>query len=215
MTTDPHPPALADARKLRTPPVTARGVRTRAALVAAARRVFERDGFVDARLTDITLEAGCSTGTFYTYFDGKDEIFHAVLLEVQDEMLHPGASRLADASSPRAVIEAGNRAYLRTYRKNAKLMLLLEQVAAVDPEFRAARHRRSKAFVVRNTKAIRELQAAGLADPSLDPALTARALSSMVSRVAFDTFCLGERATLDALVETTTTIWVNALKLRN
>lgn len=35
------------------PPVTARGMRTRAALVAAARRVFERDGYIDARLTDI------------------------------------------------------------------------------------------------------------------------------------------------------------------
>lgn len=215
MTSEAPLPSLADSRKLRQPPSTARGVRTRAALVAAARRVFERDGFVDARLTDITTEAGCSTGTFYTYFDGKDEIFHAVLEEVQDEMLHPGYERLVGERSARDVIEASNRAYLQAYRKNARMMLLLEQVAAVDADFRAARHRRSQAFAARNMRAIQELQQRGDADPGLDPALTARALSSMVSRLAYYTFCLGERASMDALVDTTTTIWTNALKLRD
>jgi hypothetical protein len=52
-------------------------MRTRTALVAAARRVFERDGYIDARLTDIPREANCSTGTLYTYFAGKEAIFHA------------------------------------------------------------------------------------------------------------------------------------------
>jgi len=46
--------------------VTRRGVRTRQALVDAARVVFEREGYLDARLTDITAEASCSSGTFYT-----------------------------------------------------------------------------------------------------------------------------------------------------
>ena len=55
----------------RMPPVTRRGIRTRQALVEAARVVFERDGYLDARLSDITAEANCATGTFYTYFNDK------------------------------------------------------------------------------------------------------------------------------------------------
>lgn len=70
---------MAATELLRDLPVTARGVRTRASLVAAARTVFERAGYLDARLTDITKEANCSTGTFYTYFDNKEQIFAAVL----------------------------------------------------------------------------------------------------------------------------------------
>ena len=50
---------------------------------------FERDGYVNARLTDITAEAKVSTGSFYTYFTGKEDIFAAVLETVQGEMLHP------------------------------------------------------------------------------------------------------------------------------
>ena len=51
---------------------------------------FERDEYIDARLTDLSREGDCSTGTFHTYFSGKEAIFHAVLQAVQDEMRHPG-----------------------------------------------------------------------------------------------------------------------------
>jgi hypothetical protein len=45
-------------------PASARGTRTRTALVDGARVVFERDGFVAARITDITAQAGVATGSF-------------------------------------------------------------------------------------------------------------------------------------------------------
>ncbi|MGH2927257.1 MAG: TetR family transcriptional regulator, partial [Solirubrobacteraceae bacterium] len=56
-------------------PVRARGVRTRAALIDAARRVFERDGYLEARVADIAAAAGVAHGSFYTYFDSKDDVF--------------------------------------------------------------------------------------------------------------------------------------------
>lgn len=76
----------------RKPPVTLRGIRTRQALVDAARVVFERDGYLDARLTDIRAEAKCATGTFYTYFVDKQEIFAAVMEATKNEMLHPAVA---------------------------------------------------------------------------------------------------------------------------
>src|SRR4030095_1633896 len=41
----------------------------------AARRVFERDGYVDANVDGIVAEAGVSRGSFYTYFPSKREVF--------------------------------------------------------------------------------------------------------------------------------------------
>ncbi|MEV0702410.1 TetR/AcrR family transcriptional regulator [Saccharopolyspora sp. NPDC050389] len=208
-------PSLVDTSSLREPPSTARGARTRAALVTAARIVFERDGYLDSRLTDITAEANCSVGSFYTYFTSKEEIFQAVIEEVQHDMLHPGMPHLdPEDSVPAAIIEASNRAYFEAYRRNAKLMLILDQVAATDPKFRELRRRRSQAFADRNARAIKDLQDRGLADDSLDPKMTARALSGMVSRLAHYSFALGENYPLDALVETATKLWINALNLR-
>ena len=211
---DEDVPSLADTTTFREPPTTKRGMRSRAALVAAARVVFERDGFLDSRLTDITAEANCSTGSFYTYFTSKEEILQAVILDAESEMLHPGVPRLEpEDASPAAVIEASNRAYLEAYQRNARLMLIIEQVAASDPKFRALQARRAHAFAQRNARAIRALQEEGLADGSLDPYLAARALSAMVSRMAFATFCLGDEVTMDDLVFTATRLWVNALRI--
>ncbi|MBU3067244.1 TetR/AcrR family transcriptional regulator [Nocardia sp. NEAU-G5] len=209
-------PPLADTSILREPPSTPRGVRTRTALVVAARTVFERDGYLEARLADIASEAKLSTGSFYTYFAGKQEILHAVLDQAQSELLHPGMPRLSgDEASPAAVIEASNRAYFEAYKRNAKLMAILEQVAAIDPKFRELRRRRSRAFCDRNARSLAQLQERGLADPQLDPQQAARALSGMVGRMAYYTYVLGEEHSVDELVRTVTRLWINAARIES
>jgi AcrR family transcriptional regulator len=204
-------PAASEVSAVREPPRSARGARTRANLVAAARTVFERDGYLDSRVADISAEADTATGSFYTYFDSKEEIFAAVLAELQEDMLHQHIQEVVDSDDPTAVIEASNRAYLLAYERNAKLMRLLEQVSTIDESFRELRRKRAKAFAERNAHSIRNLQARGLADPDLDAMLTATALSSMVSRVAYINYVLGDEWKLDELVEELTRLWVNAL----
>ncbi len=198
-------------------PATVRGARTRAALIAAARKVFERDGYLDAKLTEITRTAHCATGSFYTYFANKEEIFAAVLEQAQQDMMHPGMGRVGGTDDANAVLEASNRAYLEAYQRNAKLMGLLEQVAQVDPEFRAFRSRRADAFIARNAAGIADLQERGIADPGVDPLLASRALSGMVSRLAYSAFVLGEvpqagAGDFESLVLTVTRLWANALR---
>lgn len=199
------------------PPLSARGERTRSALVTAAREVFERDGFLDARITDVTAQAGVATGSFYTYFASKEEAFAAVMDEVEEEMLHPRlVAPVSNRDDPSAVIEATNRAYLAAYRRNAKLMGLMEQVAQVDPDFRRLRIRRTRAFAERNTQALRRLQERGLADPDLDPELAATALSAMVSRTAYLRYVLGfGNASAEALSATLTRLWIGALGINS
>ncbi|XVX21095.1 TetR/AcrR family transcriptional regulator [Actinomycetota bacterium] len=196
-------------------PVTARGERTRAALVAAARAVFERDGYLDSRLVDITAEAKCSTGTFYTYFDSKEEVLAAVLEEAQEDMLHPGTGRIEKSDDPVAVIHASNEAYFAAFARNAKLMALFDQIVLVDDRFREMRRKRNAAFVSRNAKAIRDLQRRGLADRDLDAEVASRALSSMVSRLAHSFHGDLDEADfpVEQLVETATRLWTNALGL--
>ena len=200
-----------------TGPVSARGVRTRAQLVAAARRVFERDGVVEARVADITREAGVATGSFYTYFARKEDAFVAVLDELREEMLHPEGLGDAGAGAGRdavATIAAANLAYLRAYERNARLMGLMEQLAAFDDAVARARRERGEAFVTRNARAIARLQAQGLADRELDPLLAAHAISGMVSRTAAQAFVTGTiAATPEQLAEQLTRLWANALRL--
>jgi AcrR family transcriptional regulator len=195
-------------------PRTARGIRTRQALVRAARAVFERDGFVDARIADIAAQAGAATGSFYSYFATKEDVFAAVVEELTDEMLHPQVREAPDADAgPLASIEAANRAYLLAYRRNAKLMALMDQVFAIDPEFRRVRLERARRFARRNAASIRRLQAQGVADPALDPVAAAYAMDAMVSRMASLVFVGGHRMAFEDLVATLTRLWANALRI--
>jgi AcrR family transcriptional regulator len=210
---------MARSSLLRELPVTDRGLRTRSALIAAARKVFERSGYLDTRLIDITKAAKCSAGTFYTYFASKEEIFAAVLELAQEDMMHPGMPHVPAEDDPAAIIAASNRAYFEAYRRNAKLMGLLEQVASIDPEFRALRQQRADAFIRRNARSIENLQQRGVADPELDPLLASSALSGMISRLAFGYFVVGDgnlgsgSAPLEDVLDTATRLWVNALRI--
>jgi AcrR family transcriptional regulator len=195
-------------------PRTARGARTRAALVRGAREVFERDGLVDARIADIAAAAGVATGSFYSYFATKEDVLAAVLDAVTDEMLHPEVREAPDpGAGPLASIEAANRAYLLAYRRNAKLMALMDQVFTVDPDFKQQRLRRARAFARRNAAGIRRLQERGLADPALDPLAAAYAMDAMVSRMASLVFVGGHRMGFEELVATLTRLWANALRI--
>ena len=61
-------------------------MQTRARLVEAAKKVFERDGFLEARIVDIAEAANLAPGGFYHYFDSKEELFLEVA-QMQEERL--------------------------------------------------------------------------------------------------------------------------------
>jgi AcrR family transcriptional regulator len=200
-------------------PLTLRGHRTRAKLIEAARVVFENDGFADARITDITREAGMSYGSFYTYFTTKEEVFGEVAREMQREMLlaemgSPAEEPADAAGSPMRiydVVARANRRYLRSYERHARLMAVIEQVALHNEELYNIRREVRGAFVDRSTRAIARWQAAGLADPALDPGYAASALGSMVDRFGYVWFVLGGSFEMDKAVDNLTRLWVQAL----
>ena len=60
-------------------PKTARGKQTREKLLRAAEIEFGEKGFHAAAISGITYRAGVALGTFYTYFESKEEIFQALV----------------------------------------------------------------------------------------------------------------------------------------
>ena len=63
-----------------------RRLRTRAALLAAAREVFASQGADASTIQDITEAADVAKGSFYNHFDSKDSILRAVAEETLAEL---------------------------------------------------------------------------------------------------------------------------------
>jgi len=195
-------------------PATARGQRTRATLVRAAAVVFEQDGFLEARISDIAAAAGVANGSFYTYFDSKEAIFREVADELIEELYRQSHVGELAGSDPLARIAAANRLYVEAFARHAALYAVVVQVASFNPELRRHRQASRLAFVDRAARGLRHLQDGGHADRSLDPDLTAAMLCGMVENFAEVRHLLGQRFDDDQAVATMTEIWARAIGLR-
>ena len=219
MATNPSSPSAPTRRKRERG--ASQRFHTRMALIQAAREVFEADGFVKARVSDIVKAAGVAQGTFYIYFDSKEHIFREVASAVLGETLTTGPRRRTGGDRQASVdpqrilesIETSNRAYLMAYARNATMMMLIEQVATLSEELMHVRHERFLAFVSRTERSLLRMKRAGVADPDLDVHHTALALTGMASRMAFFAFVQHEEFDLEAVVKVMTTTWARAINL--
>lgn len=193
--------------------LTPRGARTRASLVAAAKKIFERDGFLGARITDIAEEAQVAHGSFYTYFEDKESIFRAVVESLQTDFLETDRSPRPHDETPYEQLLRANRRYYEMYVKRAKLMGLVEQVATFNDEFRALRREVRRQIIERGERGIRRWQEQGLADATIDAHYAANALGSMVDRSVYVWLVLEEPHDPDIAIATLTTLWANAIGL--
>jgi AcrR family transcriptional regulator len=196
-------------------PRSRKGAATRARILEAAKQVFEENGFLDTRISDIAQRAGLSHGSFYHYFDSKEQIFREVAEALEDRLSAPVGNIILDSSSratPRDRIREGNRRYLESYRDEARIMGVIEQVSRYDHHIGSMRLSHQKHTSAQVADSIRQLQRHGLADPTLDPEIAAIALGGMVTRFAEQWLVQGfPDSELDDVVEQITTLFVNAL----
>jgi len=197
-------------------PRSRKGAATRARLVDSAKEEFEATGFLETRISDIATRAGMSHGTFYHYFDSKEQIFREVA-EGQEALLtapDDGDESAADATEFDRILRA-NRRYLERYRANGRIMGVIEEVSRYDSFVNEARMRRQKHFAERAEASVRRLQAEGAADLEIDPEIAAVALGSMIARFAELWLVEGwADYDFDHAAQQVTKLWANAIGLR-
>lgn len=197
-------------------PVSAKGRRTRDRLIRAARTVFERDGFLEARVADIADEAGVAHGTFYTYFDSKPEIFRTVVSGVMEQVWHTRTSTDGDPDvSPYEAIERANRQFVRVYREHGAMLGLMEQAITYDTELRDLRLMVRQRSVERVQDSIERMQTQGIVRTDVNARVASTALVSMVSNFVYFWLVLGEGDYEDEeAVGVLTKLWASALEMK-
>src|SRR5207302_1151203 len=79
-------------------PRTARGERTLRKILDAAREEFGGRGYSDTSIVGITQRAGVALGTFYTYFDSKEELFQALVRDMSAQVRDNVGPALGEAT---------------------------------------------------------------------------------------------------------------------
>ncbi len=70
-------------------------------ILAAAREVLERRGFGATTMDGIAAAAGVAKGTLYLYFRGKEDLIHALMAEVGENILRDLKAIAETALTPR------------------------------------------------------------------------------------------------------------------
>jgi AcrR family transcriptional regulator len=197
-------------------PLTQRGRNTRAKLLAAARDIFSRVAFTEVRITDITALASVANGTFYTYFDSKEEIFREVAAQALAEMATASRQPEGDPErDPARQLENATRRYFEAVRRHGRIAHSIEEIQDREPGVGGARRDALIVGVKRIERWIRRLQREGICDPDIDPWPTALALNAMNVSVAYDHLVhRNAPEESELLLEATLRIWSATLGLR-
>jgi len=114
-------------------PKTARGRRTLRQLLDAAADEFGEKGFHEASISQITQRAGVAIGSFYTYFDSKEEVFTALVRDVSAQVRDFVAPRISAQSNQLEAEREGQQAFLEFARLHKEIYRIVDEAEFVDP----------------------------------------------------------------------------------
>ncbi|SFI26952.1 MULTISPECIES: TetR/AcrR family transcriptional regulator [Microbacterium] len=170
-------------------PLTKRGVATRRKLLEAAEVVFAAVGYHEASIVKITERAGIGLGTFYLYFDGKQQIFEELVVDLNRRVRHSMAEAMAGAANRIDAERAGFEGFFRFTAAHPALYRIVREAEFVSPETLRLHYTR----IVEGYEAgLRAAQQHGDVDDRLDPEVTAWALMGVGELIGMR-FLLWER----------------------
>jgi AcrR family transcriptional regulator len=181
-----------------------RAAQTEVELKAAAVRVFARVGYLNAKITDITAEAGRATGSFYQHFASKEQLLQALLADLLAEGDEGAlAAAHSDDFSDRSAIRWHIERFWQVYRRHRTVMEALRQAAIVDPEFDRVQREMMEPDLAHIAGHMAK------AAPSANPLVLATIFSSVVSAFA-DTWI--DKLPDDEAIETLTSFLYGGIR---
>lgn len=195
-------------------PRTKKGRQTRERVLAAAATVFARDGYVDARMSDVAAEAGVSNGALYRYFENKTDVFAALIASLHEEFYeYSGHTAHSLAHEPLAALVEANRGYIEHYYANRDVMRAFIEAASVEERFRKILWDMRKRHVQRFSKAMRRTHHVDqIAGVSVETAT--ETVVCMVEQCCYVWFAqegLGASVSVVEAVAITSHVWHNAM----
>ena len=110
-----------------------RSADVREAIFKAAAQVVGEFGYTNASISKITELAGFAQGTFYLYFESRQELFDELLPHVGADMLNYIRPRVAGATDVYDMEERGIRAFFDYLNENPGFIRVLNEAETAAP----------------------------------------------------------------------------------
>src|SRR3954452_11058002 len=115
----------ASATTTATPAATAfPGTSKRERILRAATDVFARNGYFNAKVSEIAKSAGVADGTIYLYFDGKEDLLITIFREYTRNYLLALEQRMANVNRAEDRLRTAVRHHLETLGRDRSLAVV-------------------------------------------------------------------------------------------
>lgn len=114
--------------------LSAKGLRTRQALIVAAEKIFAEYGWEEASIVKITEEAGVSQGTFYRYFLSKQAVFDELVEDLNRRVRHAMSEGAARGTNRVEAERYGFEAFFRFTAEHPGLYRVIRQAEFASPK---------------------------------------------------------------------------------
>jgi len=181
-----------------------RPIARRRQLLDAAAWTFARKGYRAASVSDIIDRAQVARGTFYLYFDGKADVFLAIVDDFHERikaMLDEaeGDVRLAEHHG-QAMLQRNFRRWLELFAAHRdQAAVILKEATSIDERFAAGATRLRALALGYFAERFKRFQARGLVSASQSPELVAHLQMAMVEELVNAFVLPDSRVDLDDL----------------
>jgi AcrR family transcriptional regulator len=177
-------------------PVRPRGEKTRSRLLEAGASVLPALGYHDARVDDVVVAAGVSHGTFYRYFENKDDFFRVLAEAASSRMIELIDQLRLDASEDE--LRTWLHEWFTAYEADGGVISTWQEMQASAQLSGFSRRVAASAF----TRLVRTLQQRDFGNPVVD----ATTLLALIERVPYSVYTLQFTSRDDAIESMLTTI---------
>ena len=161
-------------------PLRPRGEKTRLRLLDAGASVLPARGYHDTRVDDIVAAAGVSHGTFYRYFDNKDDFFRVLARAASSRMIDLVDELRLDA--PPDELRAWLRTWLGAYRADGGVISTWQEMQTSHELVAFSQRVAASVF----TRLVRMLEGRDFGNPVVDTT----ALLALIERVPYSVYTL-------------------------
>lgn len=117
----------------RKPSRSEKALLTREAIYRAAAEVVGKEGYMTASISKITSRAGIAQGTFYSYFDSRQDLFDQLLPHMGEELIEYLHDRVTHSRDFFEVEERGFRAFFEFLQTHPSFFRVLNEAEVVAP----------------------------------------------------------------------------------
>ena len=173
-------------------------------LLQAATWVFARKGYRRAGISDIIARAGVARGTFYLYFDSKEQVFLTIVEDfhkrISQAITTTSAVPAPPTIDPEALLRASFRRWLGLFAENRDAAkVILKEASSIDPRFEQGFADLRRSAVDFFAARYRGFQQLGFVRQSIRPMLMAHLLIGMFDELLNAFVLTDPDADLDAL----------------